>query len=211
MTTKKKAVTARGGRKLTPKREAFVLAVVSGMTQADAYRSAFSTKNMKPETVQECASRLMSDRKVIARFMELSEQATSAAVMTRQEALERLSLIAMTRITDILDFETVEIESIGKDGEPETKSETIWRMKESSELQERAAAAIKSVTMTKFGPKIEMHDARDAIQQLARMQGWDSATRHEHTGKNGGPIETATLTKEEYKQARKEMLADDDC
>ena len=32
-----------------------------------------------------------------------------------------------------------------------------------------------------------------------------------HGGPNGGPIELATLTKEEYKQARQEMLADDDC
>lgn len=33
----------------------------------------------------------------------------------------------------------------------------------------------------------------------------------EHTGKDGGPIETTTLTKEEYKQARREMMEDDDC
>lgn len=33
----------------------------------------------------------------------------------------------------------------------------------------------------------------------------------EHTGKNGGPIESATLTRDEYKQARREMLEDDDC
>ncbi|WP_447872006.1 terminase small subunit [Serratia fonticola] len=32
-----------------------------------------------------------------------------------------------------------------------------------------------------------------------------------HTGKNGGPIETTVLTKEEYKAARQEMLEDDDC
>ncbi|KAA0910672.1 terminase small subunit [Pusillimonas sp. ANT_WB101] len=32
-----------------------------------------------------------------------------------------------------------------------------------------------------------------------------------HGSPNGGPIEVATLTKDEYKQARKEMLANDDC
>lgn len=32
-----------------------------------------------------------------------------------------------------------------------------------------------------------------------------------HGRPTGGPIELATLTKEEYKQARQEMLADDDC
>lgn len=33
----------------------------------------------------------------------------------------------------------------------------------------------------------------------------------EHTGKNGGPIEAVKMDKEDYKQARKEMLANDDC
>ncbi|MCI0251248.1 UNVERIFIED_ASMBLY: terminase small subunit, partial [Cronobacter sakazakii] len=29
--------------------------------------------------------------------------------------------------------------------------------------------------------------------------------------KNGGPIEVAALSKDEYKAARREMLEDDDC
>lgn len=33
----------------------------------------------------------------------------------------------------------------------------------------------------------------------------------EHTGKDGGPVEVITLTEDRYKQAREEMLADDDC
>jgi len=56
---------------LTAKQEAFALAVVSGMSQADAYRATYSAGNMKPETVQESASRLMADRKVSARVAEL--------------------------------------------------------------------------------------------------------------------------------------------
>lgn len=56
---------------LTSKQEAFAQAVVSGMTQADAYRKAYSTGKMKAETVQQSASRLMADRKVSARVAEL--------------------------------------------------------------------------------------------------------------------------------------------
>lgn len=43
------------------------------------------------------------------------------------------------------------------------------------------------------------------------MMAFKEQATHEHTGKNGGPIEMATLTKEEYKAARREMLEDDDC
>ncbi|WP_441258065.1 DUF2280 domain-containing protein [Vibrio sp. Vf1514] len=51
------------------------------------------------------------------------------------------------------------------------------------------------------------------IEQAAKECG-DSYTnkqKHEHSGAGGGPIETLTLSKDEYKQARREMLEDDDC
>ena len=57
--------------KLTAKQEAFCHAIVSGMTQADAYRSAFNASKMKAATIQEAASRLMADSKVSARVAEL--------------------------------------------------------------------------------------------------------------------------------------------
>lgn len=51
------------------------------------------------------------------------------------------------------------------------------------------------------------------IEQAAKECG-DSYTNKqklEHSGAGGGPIETLTLSKDEYKQARREMLEDDDC
>jgi phage terminase small subunit len=56
---------------LTAKQEAFCQAVVSGMTQADAYRKAYDAERMKPETVQSKASILMADGKVRARVEEI--------------------------------------------------------------------------------------------------------------------------------------------
>ncbi|MDK9607099.1 terminase small subunit [Lelliottia wanjuensis] len=44
------------------------------------------------------------------------------------------------------------------------------------------------------------------VEKLRREQAAD-----ERTGKNGGSIETTTMTKEEYKAARQEMMEDDDC
>ncbi len=56
---------------LTSKQEVFAQAIVSGKTQADAYRKAFSAGKMKDETIQQAASRLMADSKVTARVEEL--------------------------------------------------------------------------------------------------------------------------------------------
>ncbi|MDF7650762.1 DUF2280 domain-containing protein [Erwiniaceae bacterium L1_54_3] len=51
------------------------------------------------------------------------------------------------------------------------------------------------------------------IEQAAKEVGdaYTNRQKIEHTGKDGGPIEAATLTREEYKKARQEMLQDDDC
>lgn len=76
---------------LTPKQELFVQKIIEGMSQADAYRSAYSCKNMSDKTVWESASRLMADSKVSARVKELREQLTSKTIMTAQERLEWLT------------------------------------------------------------------------------------------------------------------------
>jgi phage terminase small subunit len=56
---------------LTPKREAFAQAIVSGLSQADAYRKAYAAENMKPATVQKRASELMADGEVRGRVEAL--------------------------------------------------------------------------------------------------------------------------------------------
>lgn len=166
--------------KLTPKQEAFCLAYLETSNASESYRRSYSASNMKDKQIWEEASKLLSSPKVAQRLIELNSKAVSSAVMTRQRALERLSLIAETSITDILEFDQQELE--GPEG---PVRETIWRMKDSAEIPEIAAATIKSVTMTKFGPKIEMYDRLSAIQQLAKMQGWESAQKLDHSSSDG--------------------------
>ena len=76
---------------LTAKQEVFVQNLVKGMSQADAYRSAYSTKNMSDKTIHEAASRLVSDSKVSARLSELRNQLTKETIMSAQKRLEWLT------------------------------------------------------------------------------------------------------------------------
>ena len=80
---------------LTAKQEAFAKAIVEGMNQADAYRSAYSTKNMADKTVWENASRLAADSKVSARIAELRERLASESIMSAQQRLRWLTEIIM--------------------------------------------------------------------------------------------------------------------
>lgn len=157
--------------------------VLSGMTQRQAYVDGGGTA-VGEESIDASASVLLSNSKVKAFMDAMKLEAVSDAILTRKQALERLSLMANTEITDILEFRTVEVQEM-RDGELETVEQTIWLMKDSPEVERRAAASIKSVTMTKFGPKIEMYDARDAIAQIAKMQGWEAAQKIDHSSKDG--------------------------
>lgn len=76
---------------LTAKQELFVRKVIEGNSLANAYRSAYSTKNMSDKTIHEAASRLASDSKVSARLNELREQITAECIMSAQERLEWLT------------------------------------------------------------------------------------------------------------------------
>ncbi|BBR04677.1 MULTISPECIES: DUF2280 domain-containing protein [Klebsiella pneumoniae complex] len=53
----------------------------------------------------------------------------------------------------------------------------------------------------------------DVMERAAKEVGDAYSNKHkvEHSGPNGGAIQTITMSKEEYKSARQEMLEDDDC
>lgn len=55
--------------------------------------------------------------------------------------------------------------------------------------------------------------ATEIIEQAAKECGDAYTNKHkfEHSGPNGGAIQTITMSKEEYKTARQEMMEDDDC
>lgn len=179
--------------KLTNLQRLTVLGVVAGKSQRQAYYDAGGSAN-NDAAADAIVSRMLSDDKVDAFYKSLIAEVVKSSVMTRERALERLTLMAETEITDILEFKQAEVKKVGKDGEEETDWETIWVMKDSPDVERRARAAIKSVTMTKQGPKIEMYDSKDAIAQIGKMQGWEAASKLELTGAGGGPVKMATLS-----------------
>mgnify|MGYP000388240451 CR=1 FL=1 len=72
---------------LTAKQEAFCQAIADGKNQADAYRHAYDAGKMKAETIQQTASRLMTDRKVRARVTSLRKDLAEKSLWTREESV----------------------------------------------------------------------------------------------------------------------------
>ena len=76
---------------LTPKQEAFVQNIIKGMSQADAYRSAYSANRMSDNAIYREASLLMSNPKVAQRLSKISAKADKPTIMSAQKRLEWLT------------------------------------------------------------------------------------------------------------------------
>jgi phage terminase small subunit len=79
---------------LTAKQEKFVQCIIEGMSQADAYRSAYSAKRMSDKTIHEAASRLMNDSKIVARVKELRDKISNEKIMSATRRAEKLTEFA---------------------------------------------------------------------------------------------------------------------
>lgn len=89
---------------LTAKQEKFVQNLIKGMSQADAYRKAYSTKKMSDNAIYREASLLLKNPKVAKRYEELRgklvQRAEKKALMTAEQRMEWL--------TDLITGETEE-------------------------------------------------------------------------------------------------------
>lgn len=82
---------------LTQKQEAFVQGILEGMSQADAYRSAYPNQRMTDKTLWESASKLMKNPKVTARLKELRDELAKPTIMSAQERLEWLTKLIQSK------------------------------------------------------------------------------------------------------------------
>lgn len=75
---------------LTPKQEAFCLAVVEGKNQTEAYKAVYGVGKQNPATINRHAKKLMDNDKIVARIAELRQPAIDKAGLTFERHLLNL-------------------------------------------------------------------------------------------------------------------------
>lgn len=78
---------------LTPKREKFCQEMAKHGNQYKAYCKVYSTKNMKRETIDNNAYKLMQNNEIITRLKELAEETKNKSIASAQEIQEFLTKI----------------------------------------------------------------------------------------------------------------------
>lgn len=171
------------------------------LSQRQAYLLAGGTA--KTETAQDTSACEIMNNPQVKSFMDsIKGQAVSDAIMGREEAMQILTLMARGSLTDIVKFRT---DHIGNNMETGDEiHQTSWVLDEDLQRNDPAKLTIiESLEVGKNGPKIKQHSKSAAIAQLAKMQGWESASKHEISGPGGGPI----LTKDVSEMSDEALMA----
>jgi len=165
-----------------------------------AIRAGYSQR-----TAEQIAYQLMQKPHVLGYITELQAERSKRTKVDSDYVLNRLAEI------DQMDF--IDIMNDDMSLKPVSQWPKIWRQYLSSfELAELFEGRGDERAMIGVLKKIKWPDKVRNLELLGKHVAIGAfKDRMEHTGKDGGPIELATLTKEEYKSARQEMQADDDC
>ena len=88
--------------KLTNKQELYVQGLVSGLSQRKAYVNAgYSTKGKSDDYIDQQASKLFANTKVLTRYNELMGEHKSKALWTREEAINTLKWLLDKSVASI--------------------------------------------------------------------------------------------------------------
>ncbi|WP_413510847.1 terminase small subunit [Serratia liquefaciens] len=188
---------------LTRLQKKFVTCLLNGDRQAEAYRNAGG--KAKGEGVHSKAAQIVRNSKVQSFLKSVQYEAINEAIMTRTEALERLSKMGRTSLTDIAEFRNC---LIGEDEDGHPVHQASWSFKDSALQDPEAMAAVAELTTGKDGIKLKMHDPKAAIKQLCEMQGWEAPKKTEVSGPGGAPIKTesVSVTPEQAAEAYRKLM-----
>jgi hypothetical protein len=81
-------------RNLTPKQERFALEYFKTGNASEAYRIAYDSENMAPETINRKALEVLENGMIAARVEHLRAKAETKAILSRDRAMEILANIA---------------------------------------------------------------------------------------------------------------------
>ena len=174
--------------------------VLRGMSSRQAYIHSGIGTASTPSSVDTCVSEILNNPKV-ARYLALVRKADhDETIMGRDEMRRRLTVLARTDLTDLVEFELVEVPGTGK-------KQTVWRIRPEAEADPLKLAAISELVFTKQGPKIKTHSALAAMKQLADLDGLEAPKRTELSGPGGTPLAIAAIDTSDPAEAAKAYQA----
>ena len=178
--------------KLNSKQKQLVLAKLSNESIGQAHERIYGTSKRKSKD-KHIHSKLASEilnKPELVNFIEAYEkkvidESVTESIISRQEALELLSAMGRSKLTDVLELKNIEVE----DKEGNTVPKAVVAFKGLDNLNNRGAASLQEIKVNPTTGEItfKTHDQKAAIKQIADMMGYNREA----------DAETAVLTQEE--------------
>jgi len=147
--------------RMDDREQRFALKIISGASGAEAIKAGWP--DAKGAGIR--ATTVRHRPKVRAFLTEMQCTLIDDAIMSRNEAMERLTKIARATITDVVDIKEINW------GTPEAPDlQTTWHLRNDSDALE----TVSELKAGPAGPQIKLHDPLKAIKQMAEMSGWNA-------------------------------------
>ncbi len=162
--------------RLNPRQQNFVINLVKGMNQTEAYKNAGYNPS-SDANARVMASKLLTNVNIKSAYDELCkpnvENRAKRAVLTREDAIEGLVLgfKASMRIHEMV--KVVNDTVMTEFGEKEIQ---VYLMEDPKNLPKELAAGIKDVVVTSRGARPVFHSRVEIFKELAKVEGWIKAS-----------------------------------
>lgn len=173
---------------LIDREKGFAMAMLSGLTGIQAFRAADPHSTCSNKSASVYASQIKRVPRFVAFMNSVHAGMLSEAVMTREEALERLSDIARSSLRQVVDISRA---NFGTDEEPDMR--VVWDLSQELIEDPTLLDSIAEIQQGLQGPKIKMYSATQAIQQMSDICGWKAPTKLDHTSVDGSMTPAATV------------------
>jgi phage terminase small subunit len=145
-------MSAKNEHGLTPQQEVFAQEVAKGKSLSEAYRAAYKAAKMKPETVNDSASKLMANPQITHRVRQLQAAAADRAELEATQVLREIKRVALSDIAGIMH----------DDG----------RVKLPHELDPATRAAVASFKIDEYGRiEYKFWDKNSALDKAGKILG----------------------------------------
>ena len=172
--------------KLTRLEKGVCLNLLKGNKYEKAYFDAGGLAK-SPEAARAITSRMLTNDNVKAFMEAVDGDAVDDAIMTKIEAMKRLSVLAKGNVSDLVNFSTVELE----DG----SQQSVWALKNQDDMDEEQLSLISELSAGKDGFKFKVHSSTQAVAQLSKMAGWDAPAKVATTDSEGNDVDLDAMAK----------------
>lgn len=169
---KKSTVTS-----LTPQQDKFVEGLYMGLSQREAYKTAYNCENMKESTIDAKASALAKQDKIRERLEKLQEHfqviMENRLNVNKEWVMKRLIDIADSNILDLLEIEEEEFFA-GVDKTtftPVMKKYGTVRILPSKNIARTKYNAVSGIKQGRHGIEIKFYDKTKAIELIGKELG----------------------------------------